>query len=165
MVTDEEFKRMEERVQKLEKQIQVLQLTCAGNAMRTTEPGHIHQDKVKRRDITKYVFEGEVYCKRMIVRKIVQRTVQDRHIDSIEAIKEIFPDGIQGALGVVKSAEWAEKYAEADKRFFFKDEDVIILQGRPFVICSQWDVKNISKFLKVAEKLGYNIKSVNYSEV
>ena len=165
MVTDEEFKLMEERVSKLEKAVRTLQVFAAGNIMRSDYPKSSGPIDVKKRDTTKYIFEDEVYSKRMLVLEIVKRTVRDRKIEDPLELRKIFPDGIQGSLGVVKSARWAEKYSDAKKRFFFKDEDVITLQGQPFVVCSQWDVKNISRFLKVVETLGYNIQCVNYNVV
>ena len=120
------------------------------------------EKKVAKKDVTKYEFEGQLYCKRRIAYVCVARYVKDNNITTVDELIKVFPDYLQGSLGVIKSAEVAEKYSNANKRFYFSDEDIIYLSGKPYVVCSQWEKKNIDRILLAAEKLGYIITPICY---
>ena len=65
------------------------------------------------------------------------------------ALSEIFPDCIQGSLGVIRSADEAEQYSNATEHYFFKDEDVLYLDDGIYVVCKDWTVKNIRGFINI----------------
>lgn len=164
MVTDDQYKYLQNKVSELEKKVDMLsmqlsRLLLKGDAATSKPPASIVP---KKRDITKYRFNGEVYCKRRIVYECVNQYIKDNNINDYTELVKVFPDYIQGSLGVVKSVEIAEKYANAHKRFYFSDEDIIYFSGVPHVVCSQWEKKNIDRFLKVAKDLGYVIETISY---
>ena len=45
----------------------------------------------------------------------------------------------------------------AHVRRYFEDEDIIHLSGKQYVVCSQWEKKNINRILSIAKELGYEI--------
>lgn len=114
-----------------------------------------------KRDTTKYIFGGKMYNKRRIVLEIIKSVVSDGRAGSIEELCEMFPERLQGSLGVILPAEGAKRYGDARKRFFFDEEDVLRLNGKNYVVCKEWDAKNIGKFVNVARNLGYEIQTIN----
>lgn len=54
----------------------------------------------------------------------------------------------------------AAKISDAAKRYFMKDEDVLNLKNGKVVVCTQWGIFNIVKFIKLAQTLGFNIQTI-----
>ncbi len=164
MVTDEQYRELQNRVSDLERKLASLSRQCSSLLMRRdtvdAEPKS-HRDASVKHDITRYKFEGKLYCKRQLVLACVKKYVHDNSVDSFITLSEAFPEYIQGSLGVVRTINDAERYSEAHKRFYFSDKDVIHLNDEDVVVCSQWDVNNISRFVNLIEDLGYNIETVS----
>ena len=122
MVTDEEYKALLERVDGLENKLKLLaqqysSLYMKRDIQRIGESEH--EKQIKHKDVTKYEFNGNIYCKRQLVLECVKKYVMDNDITSSRALNDIFPDYIQGSMGMIKRVEEAEKYSNAKKRFFF----------------------------------------------
>ena len=111
------------------------------------------------RDKTKYMFEGKVYPKNRLVLAIVKKYIEKNNPTFVE-LSKIFDKSLQGSLGVVELYEEATKISDAAKRFFLKEEDVITLQKDKVVVCTQWGIFNIVKFIKRAQALGFNIETI-----
>lgn len=163
MVTDGQYQELKNQVAELEKKVNVLsiqlgRLLLKGDVDTYKEPIMVSR---KKRDTTKYRFSGEIYCKRRVVYECIKQYIEDKNIDSYQKVVEVFPDYIQGSLGVIKPINLAEKYANAHRRFYFSDNDIIYLSGKPYVVCSQWEKKNISHFLQKARDLGYIIEEIS----
>lgn len=165
IVTDAQYKELQNKVSELEKKINLLSvqlstLILKGDvAYRTSAK----QQTVVKKDITKYMFENQLYCKRRIAYVCVKKYIEENSIIQYSEVLKVFPDYIQGSLGVIKPVESAEQYSDAHKRYFFSDEDIIYLTGKPHVVCSQWEKKNIERILSVAYKLGYEIEPVSFN--
>ena len=162
MVTDAQHKELQNKVQELERKINMLSLQLNRLVLKgdmATASSFPREEKT-RRDTTKYKFDNQIYCKRRLVLACVKRYITENNIDDFSVLLNIFPDGIQGSLGVIKPAEIAQRYANAHRRFYFEDQDIVYLSGLPYVVCSQWEKSNIERFLRVAEKLGYTIDRV-----
>ena len=54
----------------------------------------------------------------------------------------------------------AIQVSDAKKRYFLKEEDVIALPDAQIVVCTQWGIFNIVKFVKRATDLGFNIETI-----
>ena len=52
-----------------------------------------------------------------------------------------------------------ERVEALEKRYYFSDADAIVLQGAHYVVCSQWDAKNIKMFLEAARQY-YQIEEI-----
>ena len=46
------------------------------------------------------------------------------------------------------------------ERFFLKEEDIILLPNAKIVVCTQWGIFNIIKFIKQAKSLGFIIETI-----
>ena len=103
--------------------------------------------KISNRDKTKYMFEGKVYPKNRLVLSIVKKYVFE-HNPSFNELTEVFDKTLQGSLGVVELYSSAAKISDASKRFFLNEEDVLYLKDNKVVVCTQWGIFNIVKFIK-----------------
>ena len=105
------------------------------------------------RDYTKYTVAGlgENLNKRQLVFQIVKDWAVKNN-PSLDKIQTAFPAETQGSKGfVVKESE------VKDAKRFNMQEPLSIKNGVKVVVSNQWGTKNISKFIPVAEKLGYTI--------
>lgn len=163
MVTDQQYRDLLTRMDELENKLNVLSRSMAEmkmkSGLKSTKPQE--PDVAKHKDITKYTFEGKKYSKRQLVLEIVKRYILENNIHDVEEIWKIFPDHIQGSLGVIRRAEDAELYEGAIDRYFFRDNELITLNDGVYVVCKDWTAKNIKRFLQIAETLGYTIDIVN----
>jgi len=111
------------------------------------------------RDKTKYMFEGKVYAKNRLVLAIIKKYIEQNNTN-YENLAKVFDKSLQGSLGVIELYDNAVKVSDAKKRYFLKDEDIITLQGVKIVVCTQWGIFNIVKFIKQAQSLGFNIETI-----
>lgn len=167
MVTDSQYKELQKKVDELGKTIKVLSAQISTMMMKQDTSLHKTQPKTfwereTCRDTTKYEYKNELYCKRQLVYAVVRDYINEHDACTYIAIKAAFPDFLQGSLGVVKPIEVANMYSGADKRFFFSDDQILSLADKNYVVCSQWDVKNIKRFLKRADELGIEIKEFRF---
>jgi len=117
------------------------------------------QSQPSNRDKTKYMFQGKVYAKNRLVLAIIKNYVE-QHNPTYEELSKVFDKSLQGSLGVVELYSEAVKISDASKRFFLKDEDIIDLSNAKVVVCTQWGIFNIVKFIKQAKSLGFNIDTI-----
>ena len=114
----------------------------------------------QNRDKTKYMFEGKVYAKNRLVLAIVKKYIE-QHNPTYAELCQVFDKSLQGSLGVVELFDKACEISDASKRFFLKDEDILTLKNKQtVVVCTQWGIFNIVKFIKQAQSLGYAIETI-----
>ena len=123
------------------------------------EKAIVPQEQKLNRDKTKYMFEGKVYPKNRLVLAIIKRYVQENDVN-YEELNNVFDKSLQGSLKVVELFDNALKIADAPKRYFMKEEDILTLHGQKVVVCTQWGIFNIIKFIKRAEALNYTIETI-----
>ena len=111
----------------------------------------------QNRDKTKYIYEGKVYPKNRLVLAIVKKYIQQNN-PSFNELKEVFDKSLQGSLGVVELYENALKVSDSAKRYFMKETDILNLSNEKVVVCTQWGIFNIVKFVKRALSLGFEIE-------
>ena len=92
-----------------------------------------------------------------LILECIKQYVADTATTEPAALLEVFPDHIQGALGVIRAANEAEQYSDAMERYFFNDDDVLHLDTGIYVVSKDWTVKNIGRFIDLMETLGYEI--------
>ena len=164
VITDEEYRNLKKKVDELEKKVNLLSQQLSSVYMRSDMHGLNEATKPekrkKRKDTTKYLFLGRQLSKRELVLQCVKQYVKNNKRLSSQKLIDTFPDYIQGSLGVVKRMEDARMYSDAEKRFYFSEEDIIGLKDGKYVICSQWDTNNIGSFIKLAKDMGFEIKPV-----
>lgn len=164
MVTDEQYRLLSERVTELENKLNLLSRKYSEMIMRNSVASYkidnTGERKNKHRDKTKYLFEGKVLSKRELVYNCVKSYVSNANDATIDALKRKFPDYVQGPLGIVVKASDAERYADCNKRFWFDDERVLFLENIPCVVCKQWSINNIDRFINLANDLGFEISKI-----
>ena len=163
MVTDRQyrdlvakFEELSARYSQMSKDIAAIKMTLdVVKARRREEPVQA------RKDVTKYHFMGKQLNKRQLVLECVKQYISDSGTTSPSALLEIFPDYVQGSLGVLRLAEEAERYSGATEHYFFGDDEVLHLDNGIYVVSKDWTIKNIDRFLDIMETLGYDIKPIN----
>ena len=162
MVTDKQYRDLLAKYEELNRKYAQMSRDIAAIKMtldlartpKKTEPVQ------SRKDVTRYHFKGKQLKKRQLVLECIKQYIADTGMKDPEALLEVFPDHIQGSLGVIRSAEQAEQYSNATEHYYFKDEDVLRLNGGIYVVSKDWTVKNIDRFIEVMEILGYEIKPI-----
>ena len=106
-----------------------------------------------RKDVTRYSFMGKQLDKCQLVLESIKQYISDTSTTDPSVLLDLFPDWIQGVLGVVRAAGEAEQYSDVTERYFFKDDEVLHLDTGGYVISKNWTVKNIGRFIDVMEPL------------
>lgn len=161
-VTDKQYQDLLRRFEELSQKYAQMSRDIASIKMRMDMKVPIAPlpEQRSKRDITKYSFMGRQYGKRQLVLVCIKQYVADSQISSAKEMFDIFPDYVQGSLGVIRAASEAEQYQDATAHYYFSDEDVLNFDEGTYVVCKDWTVDNISRFVDIMETLGYEIKSL-----
>ena len=117
------------------------------------------KSKQSNRDKTKYMFEGRIYPKNRLVLAIIKTYVKNNN-PSYEELNNVFDKSLQGSLKVVELYENALNISDGSKRYFMKEDDILILNNQKVVVCTQWGIFNIVKFIKLAKSLNFDIQTI-----
>ena len=92
---------------------------------------------------------------------MIKSYVENHPEITFSELKRIFPDNIQGRFGVFDLAQNAkEVYAlKGKKRHHINPEELIKLKDVEIATCTQWNPKNIAKFIKTAKTLKLKIEN------
>ncbi len=125
--------------------------------------GHINFGEIMSKDNTKYIFNGNTYCKRQLVKAIVEDYINHHKDITFSELEEKFPPEIQqntkikiASYGIIKKTV---NIPESMTDRFFSNK-IKLSDGNIIQIFGGWDKDNIDVFIKHAEKLGYLIKSI-----
>jgi len=127
------------------------------------------QSKKDGKDHTTYLLNGNpVGGKCPLVRAVIRKYVEQNQNITIEELRRIFPDGLnQTRFGVINTYDNAKEIntKETSSRYNI-NHTVNLNNGGRIAVCTQWNPKNITKFIGKAEELGFNIikqkREVNY---
>ena len=162
MVTDKQYRDLLEKYEELNRKYAQMSRDIAAIKMtldlkKVSKPLDIPESQ---KDVTRYSFMGKQLNKRQLVLECIKQYIADTATYNPTVLLEVFPDYIQGSLGVIRAAHEAEQYSNATERYFFKDNEVLYLDTGVYVISKDWTVKNIGRFIDVMETLGYEIKPI-----
>ena len=117
----------------------------------------------RKRDTTRYAFDGGVYTKKGLVYAVVKQYVADHPEISCAELKGVFDKSLQGSIGVVEKVEIAKLRGDEEyrRRFFADNHEILHLGDGDMVVCTQWGILNIPRFLTVANQLGYQITAIS----
>lgn len=163
MVTDKQYQELLQRFEELSRKYTQMSRDIATIKMKMdiSNARAYAESAQSRKDVTRYHFDGKLLNKRRLVLEGIKKYIADTGTTDPAALGEVFPDCIQGSLGVIRSVIEAEQYSNAAEHYYFKDEDVLHLDDGIYAVCKDWTVKNIRYFIDVMETLGYEIKPVN----
>ena len=147
-----EIKELKKRIEKLE---ELLEIKNDGKMVQDTM---FPIKERSQRDKTRYIYDGKVLPKNRLVLAIVRQFVKDNNPD-FALLQQTFDKSLQGSLNVVDTIENARKIKDCEKRYFIKDA-FILKDGTEVVVCTQWGIFNIVKFIKQATMLGYKIDEI-----
>jgi hypothetical protein len=114
------------------------------------------------RDMTKYLFKGTAYRKNRLVLAVINQYCSEHPDTTLQKLKEVFPDFLQGALGVTSTLEKAQEIVDRTdkKRHFLADSEILrTADNLKIAVCTQWGTGNIENFIDCAKKLGYQIEA------
>ncbi|MDX9692136.1 MAG: hypothetical protein RBT45_06735 [Acholeplasmataceae bacterium] len=116
------------------------------------------ETKEKRvRDKTKYAFDKlNYYPKSRFVLKVIQDYLHKNPNMDVKKLYETFPDETQGSFGVIreKSIIQSKNYVNRDHYFM---NDPLIIQGKEYMVSTEWSIDNIDRFVSLSIKLGYQV--------
>lgn len=146
---------IEREILELKQRIEKLESIILANNIEVSTTANKSQ-----RDTSRYMFQGKIYPKNRLVLAIIKEYVA-KYNPTNEELKSAFDKSLQGSLNVVEDYSAAMNIKDYAKRYFFKDEDVITLKDNSrVVVCTQWGIFNIAKFIKCAETLGFVIEII-----
>ena len=118
------------------------------------------------KDFTKYLYNGELYGKGRLVLAVVNDYVMDNPGITYDRLKDVFPDYLNGSLGVFSLRSDVEKRfaLKPNKHHFLKPSEIIKLEDCEIAVCVDWDVVKIQKFLEIARSHGITIDVTAQSE-
>ena len=127
-----------------------------GNDMDKCERKHAI---IKKRDTTKYSFNGKIRLKQQeMVEAVIRQYLKDNPSSSFEELLKAFPKRLQGTYGCVC------KVSDIVAPERFRPEHIVLMDGTEIAICSQWGrawgTGNIPLFLENARELGYEIEEI-----
>ena len=110
------------------------------------------------RDYSKFSIQdlGENFNKGQLVYQVVSSYVKD-YAFRWDEIKNVFPDNIQGSLGIVRQKSDIKDFKRYSK------QSITSIDKVEFYVCNQWG-DNISKFVALATDLGYEISKSGNSD-
>jgi hypothetical protein len=114
------------------------------------------------KDYTKFSFNNNAYGKGRLVHAVVKEYAVRNPEVSLDKLQKVFPDELQGSIGVVASKEDALKIYEqtGHKRHFIKPDEFIQLQDCVIAVSREWGKGNINNFITHAQSLGFDIQPV-----
>lgn len=147
---------IEEEILKLKQRVAYLE-----SLVNTPMPIEQPTQKAKTtRDTTRYMFEGKVYPKNKLVLAVIKAYANAKK-PTLSELQNIFDKSLQGSLNVVEDFLIASQIKDCSKRYFTKPQDQLTLKdSKVAVVCTQWGIFNITKFIKCAENLGYVIEKI-----
>jgi len=116
-----------------------------------------------RRDFSKFVFKGEVLNKSRLVNKVIKAFVEDHPTIRYVELDRLFPQQLQGSIGVLTSIESAHAINDKTgyKRHYIKPDELIKTSDSIIATSTQWGKDNIQNFINHVNKMEWVNKIEN----
>jgi hypothetical protein len=114
------------------------------------------------RDFSKFEFNGKIYNKSRLVNKVIRSFVELNPEMTYAEIEKLFPQRLQGSMGVLESYEKAQEIYDrtGHKRHYLKPEELIKLFDSIIATSNQWGIGNIESFVNYVNEMGNLFKIV-----
>ncbi len=115
----------------------------------------------RKKDTTKYSFNGHSYGKGKLVLAIVKDHVSRHPNVSFDDLRTVFPRDLQGSIGVINKYDFVQKnyMNKPHKRHFVKSDELIQLSDCTIAVCTEWGVGNINNIIEQGVAIGCNISA------
>lgn len=112
------------------------------------------------KDYSKFMFNGKEYNKSRLVENVIKYYVETHPEITFSELKKVFPDHLQGTLGVFDSVENATAIYNNSgyKRHYINPEELITLKDVTISVTTQWGRGNIDYFINCAKNLNLKIE-------
>ncbi len=112
------------------------------------------------RDFSKFEFKGEILNKSRLINKVLRSYVGDNPNIGYAELENIFPQHLQGSMGVFTTSESAQEIFDrtGHKRYYIKSEELIKVSDTIISTCTQWGKGNIQNFINHVNKLNWGNK-------
>ena len=108
---------------------------------------------LSQRDFSKYSINGSgKFGKNRMVQAVVNKYLEEHQDTTIAELKQIFPDNLQGSLGVIRTMQDTIK----DYSRYYEAEHPKTKEK--FYICNQWGNGNINKFIEHLDAMNIGIR-------
>lgn len=112
-------------------------------------------EKVKNKDYTKYIFNGQKYGKNRLVLAVIKDYVEKNPTITYSQLKAKFPDSLQGRETFTTENDAKFK---RDRRNFIEPDELITLKDETIAVSTQWGIANINPFISHCKSMNINIK-------
>lgn len=114
------------------------------------------------RDFSKFSFNGELLNKSRLVNQVIRTFVEKNPTISYAELQAIFPQRLQGSMGVFDTKENAQEIHDrtGHKRHYLNSEELIKLSDSIIATSNQWGIGNITFFVSHVNEMGEGFKIV-----
>lgn len=112
-------------------------------------------ERVKNKDYTKYIFNGQKFGKNRLVLAVIKDYVEKNPTITYSQLKVIFPDSLQGRETFTTETEAKQK---RDRRNFIEPDELITLADETIAVSTQWGLVNTNPFIEHCKKMNIDIK-------
>jgi hypothetical protein len=106
-------------------------------------------ERVKNKDYTKYLFNGEILRKNRLVLAVIKNYVQNHPTISFSQLEVVFPQSLQGKETFADENKARAVFQQSGrKRHFFEPDELITLSDTTIAVSTQWGISNINRFIK-----------------
>ena len=114
----------------------------------------IREARQSSKDLTKYIYNGEIYNKRKLVLAVILDWVEQNQPIDMSTLTSAFP-----MKRLFVSYQQAKEVAKRDrKRHFIEEDEIISLSNdSQFAISNQWSKTRVDEFISIARELGIEI--------
>lgn len=112
-------------------------------------------ERVKNKDYTKYIFNGQKFGKNRLVLAVIKEYVEKNPAITYSQLKVKFPDSLQGKETFTTESEAKKK---RDVRNFIKPDELVTLSDETIAVSTQWGIGNINPFIDHCKSINIDIK-------
>lgn len=112
-------------------------------------------ERVKNKDYTKYIFNGQKFGKNRLVLAVIKDYVEKNPTITYSQLKAKFPDSLQGRETFTTETLAKQK---RDRRNFIEPDELITLTDKTIAVSTQWGLANINPFIDHCRKMNIEIK-------
>jgi hypothetical protein len=112
-------------------------------------------ERVKNKDYTKYIFNGQKFGKNRLVLAVIEDFVESNPTITYSQLKSKFPGSLQGRETFTTETDAKSK---RDRRNFIEPDELISLADEIIAVSTQWGLANINPFIDHCKKMNIDIK-------